>query len=157
MAKIHVKELNENITPYVMASSPPVLTVGYRCMHKGYSFIWPCGKDPYSVRPDGWVTHLKVRGYIPYLVPGSPDCQPQKPRGKLQFCCSSLHIDGTRRALPGDELAHEVVGGDDEFPPGDVLSEDDTLTTRRSGRRPKACTICLRTSLKTLIVIHAVV
>ncbi|MFM7987348.1 MAG: hypothetical protein ACKPKO_49350, partial [Candidatus Fonsibacter sp.] len=65
----------------------------------------------YFVRPDGWVTHLKVRGYIPYLIPGSPDCQPQKPRGKLQFCCSSLHIDGTRRALLGDEPAPEVDEG----------------------------------------------
>ncbi|MFM7990454.1 MAG: hypothetical protein ACKPKO_65165, partial [Candidatus Fonsibacter sp.] len=79
VARIHVTDLNENITPYVMANSPPVLTVGHRCMNKGYSLIWPSGKDPYFVRPDGMVTHVKVKGYIPYLVPGMLDCQPQKP------------------------------------------------------------------------------
>ncbi|MFM7988610.1 MAG: hypothetical protein ACKPKO_55790, partial [Candidatus Fonsibacter sp.] len=30
LAWIHVHELDENITPYVMATAPPVLTVGYR-------------------------------------------------------------------------------------------------------------------------------
>ncbi|MFM7987883.1 MAG: hypothetical protein ACKPKO_52080 [Candidatus Fonsibacter sp.] len=63
-----------------------------------------------------------------------PECQPQKPRGKLQFCCSSLHIDGTHHALLGDESVPEAPGNDDELPPGDVLSDDDTPTTRRSLR-----------------------
>ncbi|MFM7986608.1 MAG: hypothetical protein ACKPKO_45565, partial [Candidatus Fonsibacter sp.] len=98
----------------------------------GYSFIWPSGKYPYFVRPDGMVTHLKVKRYIPYLIPGMPDCQPQKPRGKLQFCCSMLHTLGTLQALPSDEPVPELLGEGDELPPGDVLSDDDLPTTRRS-------------------------
>ncbi|MFM7984496.1 MAG: hypothetical protein ACKPKO_34740, partial [Candidatus Fonsibacter sp.] len=39
VAWIHIQELDENITPYVMSNAPPVLTVGYRCMEKGYAFI----------------------------------------------------------------------------------------------------------------------
>ena len=63
-----------------------------------------------------------------------PDCQPQRPQGKLQFCCSSLHTAGTHHALIGDDPAHEVPREGDELPPGDVLSDDDSPTTRRSLR-----------------------
>ena len=41
IANIHVRELDEHITPYVIENTPPVLTVGYRCMELGYTFIWP--------------------------------------------------------------------------------------------------------------------
>ncbi|MFM7983422.1 MAG: hypothetical protein ACKPKO_29270, partial [Candidatus Fonsibacter sp.] len=58
--------------------------------------------------------------------------QPQKPRGKLQFCCSSLHTAGTSHALPSDEPVSEALGEGEELPPGDVSSDDDSPTTRRS-------------------------
>ncbi|MFM7987693.1 MAG: hypothetical protein ACKPKO_51105, partial [Candidatus Fonsibacter sp.] len=38
VAWIDISESEENITPYVVSNAPPVLTVGYLCMEKGYSF-----------------------------------------------------------------------------------------------------------------------
>ncbi|MFM7988091.1 MAG: hypothetical protein ACKPKO_53135, partial [Candidatus Fonsibacter sp.] len=92
VAWIHIRELDENITPYLMSNAPLVLTVGYRCMEKGYSFIWPSGKNPYFIRPDGMIIHLFVRGYIPYLNPGTKECQPQKPVGNCSFVVRHLML-----------------------------------------------------------------
>ena len=46
VANIHVRELDENITPYVLENTPPVLTAGYRCTEMGYTFIWPTSQEP---------------------------------------------------------------------------------------------------------------
>jgi len=67
IANIHVRELDENITPYVLENTPPVLTVAYRCMEMGYTFVWPTSQEPYFIRPDGMIIRLKVVNYIPYL------------------------------------------------------------------------------------------
>ena len=40
------KELGEVIEPYILDSTPPVITVGRRCMHSEYTFIWPSGTPP---------------------------------------------------------------------------------------------------------------
>ena len=70
VANVYVKDLDENITPNVLNNSQPVLTVGYRCMELGYTFIWPTGQNPYFIRPDGMIVHLTVEHYIPYLFLG---------------------------------------------------------------------------------------
>ena len=64
-------ELNEEIDAYVLDSTPAVISVGKRCMHMGYSFHWPAGKNPYLICPDGMIVELDVHGDIPYLRAGS--------------------------------------------------------------------------------------
>ena len=85
IASIHVRELDENIMPYVLDNTPPVLTVGYRCMEMGYTFVWPTSQDPYFIRPDGMIIRLMVENYIPYLVPNARQCKPRKPSGTRIF------------------------------------------------------------------------
>jgi len=88
-----VRELDENITPYVLAHTPPVLTVGYRCMELGYTFIWPTAQEPYFIRrPDGLINHLTVENYITYLVPNAKHCKPRNPSGTRVFCSPSKDI-----------------------------------------------------------------
>ena len=50
-----------------MASTPALLSVGMRCMHHGYTFLWLPGKLPVFVSPGGKVVVLRVEGDIPYL------------------------------------------------------------------------------------------
>ena len=38
VANIHGRELEYNITPFLLDNTPPVLTVGYMCMELGYAF-----------------------------------------------------------------------------------------------------------------------
>ena len=58
IANMHVRQLDANITPYVLENTLPVLTVGYRCMELGYTFIWPTAQEPYFIRPDGMIIHF---------------------------------------------------------------------------------------------------
>ena len=37
---------DEDSKAYILASTPPVLSVGLRCVHKGYCFLWLAGKRP---------------------------------------------------------------------------------------------------------------
>ena len=42
--ELFIEELGETVEPYVLASSPSLLSVGRRCQELGYSFIWVGGK-----------------------------------------------------------------------------------------------------------------
>ena len=54
--------------PLLLESSPPVLSVGKRCMEEGYSFHWPSGHNPYLISPDGKRHDLEVDNVVPYLL-----------------------------------------------------------------------------------------
>ncbi len=41
VADVQVSELDEMASPYILDEPPAVLSIGARCMHLGYSFIWP--------------------------------------------------------------------------------------------------------------------
>ena len=41
-----------------------------------YLHIWPTGCLPYLIAPHGRKLPLILRGYIPYISLGSPECEP---------------------------------------------------------------------------------
>ena len=70
--QLHIGELDEVIEPYVLASTPAVLSVGKRCHEYGYSFTWVAHKRPCFISPGGYVlTLLQVDGNIPYQNRGT--------------------------------------------------------------------------------------
>ena len=75
-AYMRVAEIEQTIPVSVLPHTPAVLTIGRRCMHEGYSFIWPDGKAPYLIRPDGIIVPLVVHQDIPYLEPQSLERRP---------------------------------------------------------------------------------
>ncbi len=48
---MNLGDFDEEITPYLLASTPCVLSVGRRCREYGYSFHWIGGKWPFFVAP----------------------------------------------------------------------------------------------------------
>ncbi len=48
---LRLDEFDEEIEPFVMASTPPVLSVGRRCLDFDYEFRWPAGKLPSFICP----------------------------------------------------------------------------------------------------------
>ena len=66
VANIYVHELDENITPFILNNTPPVLTVGYRCVETGYTIIWLHEQSPFFIRPDGMIIHLVVEKALTY-------------------------------------------------------------------------------------------
>ena len=65
---MNVRELQETATPYVLESTPPVLSVGRRCMRVNQSFLWLNLRMPFFIRDDGLVTRFRVIDDIPYLI-----------------------------------------------------------------------------------------
>ena len=63
-----IGELGEVAEPYVLDSTPDVLSIGRRCVEDGYRFVW----EPYSPHPtitnySGKVVTLVSRDCCPYL------------------------------------------------------------------------------------------
>ncbi len=74
VADVQVPELDEVVSPYILEATPPVLSVGARCMLQGFTFISLAGECPYVVRPDGYWVDLRLIDNVPYLVPGHQWC-----------------------------------------------------------------------------------
>ena len=68
---LHLSALGEDIEPYVLDSTPAVLSVGKRCRKMGYSFIWLAGKSPVFITPSLKAVVLEIVDDIPYLRPGN--------------------------------------------------------------------------------------
>ena len=70
-----VPVIDENIEPLLLKSTPAVLSVGTRCMHRGYGFWWPPYEAPIWYLPnDGGSIRLTVRNDCPYLDVGDEAC-----------------------------------------------------------------------------------
>ena len=65
---LQVKNLREEVTALVLDSTPPVLSIGKRCMDLGWAFHWEPYSKPWIVTPDGCRIELQVYGNVPYLV-----------------------------------------------------------------------------------------
>jgi hypothetical protein len=103
--------------PHVLESTPPVLSVGKRCMEMGYSFVWMNNMNPYFIGPDGMIVELEIRGNIPYLKGGSELCQP-KEASDTQHVPVAVHS----HSVPGEE----VVGDPPSVPEAVEVDADDS-------------------------------
>ncbi|CAE7245792.1 unnamed protein product [Symbiodinium sp. CCMP2592] len=64
---IAVPSLGIDSHPYVLPSTPSVLSVGYRCMEEGFDFVWRSGTRPYFQSSSGERIYMDVKDYVPYL------------------------------------------------------------------------------------------
>ena len=71
VSNFQADSFKEPINAYVLGDTPSVLSVGKRCMNQNYSFIWPPGREPFMIDPDGKRISLFVNGDIPYVRVGS--------------------------------------------------------------------------------------
>jgi hypothetical protein len=117
LAPLYCSELKEELLPHVLESTPPVLSVGRRCMEMGYSFVWLSDQDPYFVCPDGMIVELEVRDNIPYLQAGSKDAAP-----KLAVATQSVPCAASPNAEVGEDAAAIDPGG-----PSDADHDSDGL------------------------------
>ena len=70
---MYVPDIGETIEPYILDSTPNVLSVGYRCQERGWGFYWePWSSRPRFVSPSGKSYPLSTDGHIPYLTTRNP-------------------------------------------------------------------------------------
>eukprot|EP00971_Amphidinium_carterae_P336950 6473550-Amphidinium_carterae.1 len=65
-----VEDLNVVLSPYVLESCPPVLSLGRRVIHDGFDFVWKASdpQHPKLISPNGDVTMLSVERCVPMLI-----------------------------------------------------------------------------------------
>ncbi len=76
----YCEELAQSVQPFLLHDSPPVLSVGKRCMEQGFTFHWQAGMNPIMTNPQGDVVELEVERNIPYLRAGSEFSHPRPAR-----------------------------------------------------------------------------
>ena len=70
---LRIPGMEVKVSPYVLDSTPAVLSVGRRRIKEGYAFYWaPHSERPIMVSPGGKIVPLAVDGYIPYIVTEQP-------------------------------------------------------------------------------------
>ena len=69
----------------MLPDTSAVLSSGRRCMHMGYGFHWPPGRNPHLVTPEGKVVPLLVRKDILYMMVGSSRSVPKDPKGFVEI------------------------------------------------------------------------
>ncbi|MFM7981720.1 MAG: hypothetical protein ACKPKO_20620, partial [Candidatus Fonsibacter sp.] len=70
-----------------MDSTPEMLSVGYRCMHFGYLFMWPKGENPWFILTNGLFCPLTTKEDVPYLYPSDQDKKPRESVSTRCFAC----------------------------------------------------------------------
>ena len=118
-----------NFTPYLLESTPPVMSVGMKCMDEAYDFIWKAGKEPYFQKPDGVRIKLTVRDYVPYVPSKIKKAMPCKSRSRpivdagiraeasssSNSSSSTSFTPTTPLALPAEvATGSDDAGGDDD-------------------------------------------
>ena len=58
VASFQSNTFEEEVEAFILESTPSVFSVGKRCTRQGYSFLWPAGKEPMLINPDGKVIKL---------------------------------------------------------------------------------------------------
>ena len=159
--RMDVEEFGEVVDLNVLPSTPPVLSLGRRCMREGFSFVWPAREEPYLVRPDGQTIRLQVVDDIPYLSPATLHCRPTPTKAQVDMpypesCAfpgsvpreedkgpeAAPEVQEAARAPERAESADEEVPGDEDRKRREAKTLEHCLTHRP---RNRFCDICVRT------------
>ena len=54
-------------TTLLDTDTPPIISMGKRCMEEGYSFVWAPYQAPELITPTGRKIRLTVRSYVPHI------------------------------------------------------------------------------------------
>mgnify|MGYP000087478941 FL=1 len=130
---LYCSELNQLVHPYLLHDTPPVLSVGKRCMEQGFTFHWEAGQLPIMTNPEGLVVELEVERNIPYLRSGSEYALPRPARETKLVAispmveASSSHLDGIEAPLQQDDEVKEASesGSVENCLPGEEMEENE--------------------------------
>ena len=131
--KVFVPKLGRTIDPYLVQSSPPVISVGMRCIDDKFDFIWrgSKGENPYMVKPNGERIELIVKDYVPYLANNSNTISTASVR-----CRPTVATPASEEAQQSPEPDGEIeIVGDEPVdmpqpPPETEMPEDDEASRK---------------------------
>ena len=93
---IPIPEFGGDLEFYLLENTPPVCSVGRRCMDEGFDFHWPRGQAPYFITPNGQKLRCRMRGRVPVI-------------GDLDSWASAASESETKKGEPEDRAATQPV------------------------------------------------
>ena len=143
---VRVEALDNTISdPYVMKSTPELLSIGLRCMKKGFSFIWLAGHFPCLIPPSYNIVPLDIISYIPYLVKDGPVSSLRDP-DEIAAATGVFVSDGKLQISAGDCAAAEKINRKYKQKSRNADDENDRDPTARSSS--EACPVDAGTKVK---------
>jgi hypothetical protein len=119
---LYCSELDQEVYPYLLHESPPVLSIGKRCMEQGFTFHWDPGRNPIMTNPQGTVVELEVLKNIPYLRSGSEfSCPRQARETKTVAIAPTVEQEDDEDAPP----ATLCLAGEEEGLLDDAVNEEE--------------------------------
>ena len=73
--RTRILDMSEEGHAVELGDTPPLLSVGRRCLNEGYSFVWIAGRSPYFVTKEGMLLPCKPSVGVPYIDTEDPDCK----------------------------------------------------------------------------------
>ena len=147
--------LSDPIEAYLLESTPNVISMGYRCMELGYSFIWRGWQRPYLVCPNGKKIELEVMHNVPYLPETSFWPSGSTPQ-TLYDCAVGTKLDPSKTTI--DEADSTSVPVEVEPPLEATDGAKEYLTLRNEAKSlrhlmthlpfNKYCTTCQRAKME---------
>ena len=77
-SSIKFEAFNEPAEAHILEDTPSVISMGKRCVDLGYSFVWPTGKTPVMLDPNGNIIEMTVKDYIPLC-----ECRSREEKAKI--------------------------------------------------------------------------
>ena len=145
VSNFQAESFKEPINAYVLGDTPSVLSIGKRCMNQKYGFVWPPGREPFMIDPEGKRISLFVNGDIPYVRVGSSkslahdDAEATAVLNVLNGEASiKAEVAAAAEAVPGEVDGEEEEGDEHARPPDPDPHEvpDEEVPAEEAGRPP---------------------
>ena len=124
---IKFEAFDEPAHAHILEDTPSVMSMGKRCVDLGYSFIWPSGKTPYMIDPNGDIIEMTVRDYIPYI-----NIDQKKKKGTSSKIAKIINVISDECSTSEGENMM-VIDGES----GDELEDLTDIVRRSEGKSPK--------------------
>ena len=126
---IKFEAFDEPAQAHILEDTPSVMSMGKRCVDLGYSFIWPSGKTPYMIDPNGDIIDMTVRDYIPYI-----NIDQKKKKGTSSKIAKILNIISDECSTSEGENMIVIDGesGDELEDLTDIVRRSDSKSSKKA-------------------------
>ena len=131
---IKFEAFSEPAEAHILEDTPSVLSMGKRCVDLGYSFVWPTGRTPFMLDPNGNFIEMTVKDYIPYV---SVDQEKIKLKSSCVEKIMAVLDDGCSTSEGEGLLVIDGESGDELEDLSDSVGRSNVKSPKRSMKKRK--------------------
>ena len=133
-SSIKFEAFNEPAEAHILEDTPSVISMGKRCVDLGYSFVWPTGRTPFMLDPNGNIIEMTVKDYIPYV---SVDQEKRKLKSSCVEKIMTVLDDGCSTSEGEGLLVIDGESGDELEDLSDAVGRSDIKSPKKLMKKRK--------------------